>query len=284
MKSLNELLNIGSDILKNAGIADADNDAWLLLEHVYGLSRAMYYMEPLRQVNETEYLEKIEIRAQHYPLQYITGCQWFMGYPFKVNESVLIPRQDTELLVECAVSKIKDKDLNVLDMCTGSGCIAISIDKLCRNANVTAADISTSALEVALYNNDKNGANVRFLESDLFGNIHGKYDIIISNPPYIPTKVIGSLMPEVKDFEPVIALDGSDDGLEFYESITSQSVKHLNNGGMLLYEIGCEQAESVANILEKNGFKNIAVHKDFAGLDRVVECRYILSGKDREYV
>lgn len=284
MKGLNELLKIGTDRLMEAGIEQAENDAWLLLEHVYGLSRAMYYMEPLRLVDETVYLEKIAIRAQRYPLQYITGCQWFMGFPFKVNESVLIPRQDTELLVECAVSNIKEKELRILDMCTGSGCIAVSIDKLCANASIAAADISEQALKVAMYNNDKNNAKVRFVKSDLFDNINGRFDVIVSNPPYIPTKVIDGLMPEVKNFEPAIALDGNNDGLEFYRRITAASVKHLNDDGMLLYEIGCGQAKDVTQILKSFGFTNIIVHKDLAGLDRVVECQYILTGKDRDYV
>lgn len=275
MKSLRELLDIGIMELKNSGIEDADNDAWLLLENVYGISRAEYYMEPFKQEDETEYIEKVRVRASHYPLQYITGCQWFMGFQFKVNESVLIPRQDTEVLVERAAAIVNKKSMKVLDMCTGSGCIAISMDKICGNAVVTACDISAKALEVAEYNNNINSANVKFIRSNLFENISGKYDIIISNPPYIPTDVIKGLMPEVKEYEPIIALDGNSDGLEFYRRITSLSAKHLNNGGTLIYEIGCEQAESVSKLMKSCGFCNIICHKDLAGLDRVVECQYI---------
>lgn len=279
MKSLRELLNIGIEELNNADIEDADNDAWLLLEHIYGISRAEYYLEPLKLEDETAYLEKIRIRANHYPLQYITGCQWFMGFPFKVNESVLIPRQDTEVLVERAAAIIGHESMKVLDMCTGTGCIAISIDKLCPNASVTAVDVSPQALEVAEYNNSANSADVKFIKSNLFENITGKYDIIVSNPPYIPTNVIKGLMPEVREHEPLIALDGSSDGLEFYRRITSLSVEHLNSGGILIYEIGCEQAESVSEIMKSSGFDNIVTHKDLTGLDRAVECQYIFNRK-----
>lgn len=279
MRTLRELLNTGVQILKNAGIPDADNDAWLLLEHIYGLSRAGYYMEPLKQVDETDYIEKIRIRAQHYPLQYITGHQWFMGVPFKVDESVLIPRQDTELLVERAVSIIGRKGLKVLDMCTGTGCIAICIDKFCSNAVITAADVSSKALEVAEYNRSSNNSNVKFIKSDLFENIEGKYDIIVSNPPYIPTGVIKDLMPEVREHEPLTALDGNVDGLEFYRRITSESLQYLESGGILMYEIGCEQAESISEIMQINGLDNIKVYKDLAGLDRVVECQYNFNRK-----
>lgn len=279
MGTLRELLNTGAQILKNAGIQEADNDAWLLMEHIYGISRAQYYMEPLRQVDGECYIEKIRIRSKHYPLQYITGCQWFMGLPFKVDESVLIPRQDTELLVERAVSVIGEKAMKVLDMCTGTGCIAISIGKFCSNAVVTAADVSSEALEVAEYNKSFNNSDVKFVKSDLFQNIEGKYDIIVSNPPYIPTGAIEALMPEVSGHEPLIALDGNDDGLEFYRRITSESLQHLENGGILMYEIGCEQAEAVSDIMKTNRLDNIKVHKDLAGLDRVVECQYSFNRK-----
>lgn len=274
MKSLRELLAIGAGKLKNAGIEEADNDAWLLLEHAYSISRSDYYMEPSRQVDETEYLQKIQLRMKHYPLQYITGCQWFMGYPFQVNGAVLIPRQDTEMLVELAVSIIGKKQAEVLDMCTGSGCIAVSIAGLCENAKVTAVDLSSPALEVARGNSRINETDVTFLKSDLFESVEGKYDMIVSNPPYIPTTVIDGLMPEVKDYEPIMALDGSADGLEFYRKITFAATTHLKQGGYLIYEIGCEQAEDVSEMMRKNGFTRIAVHKDLSGLDRVVEGKY----------
>ena len=193
-----------------------------------------------------------------------------MGIPFKVNENVLIPRQDTEILVENAIMKIGGKKCRVLDLCTGSGCIAISISHFCPNVEIVAADISAKALEVAEENNKANQTNVKFVESDLFENIEGKFDVIVSNPPYISAEKIKELMPEVSMYEPLIALDGDEDGLAFYRSICGKAGDYLSDGGYLLYEIGYSQASDVSRIMHENNFVDIQIVKDQASLDRVV--------------
>ncbi|MBQ2745472.1 MAG: peptide chain release factor N(5)-glutamine methyltransferase [Lachnospiraceae bacterium] len=283
-----ELLLLGEERLASSNIFESKNDAWLLFEHCFQISRHEYIMKMNDSIDGEEtikaYEEMISLRCKHIPLQHITGSQDFMGLTFKVNEHVLIPRQDTEILVDKVLTIVKKmsetksvSDICVLDMCTGSGCISISISKL-GNVSVTAVDISEKALNVAKDNARLNEAsNVSFVKSNLFdelkdnstGNICNKYDIIVSNPPYIPSDVIEGLMPEVKDYEPRLALDGTADGLEFYRNITNESVKYLKDGGYLLYEIGCEQAEDVKNIMAAAGYENIEVIKDLAGLDRV---------------
>lgn len=275
MEKLSKLLKTATDILEKAGVVEASNDAWLLMEKHFGITRTQYYLQMDKSVDETEYIALVNRRAKHYPLQYITGEQYFMGLRFEVNESVLIPRYDTEVLVENVVKHIGSDEVMVLDVCTGSGCIAISIDKLCKNAVVTALDISSAALEVAKKNDCDNNSDVKFVKSDLFDRINNKYDYIVSNPPYIPTNDIYSLMDEVKGYEPVLALDGSSDGLEFYRRITADAVDRLNDSGYIFYEIGCEQAADVVDILKDKGFTDIEVIKDLAGLDRVVKGKYI---------
>ena len=195
-----------------------------------------------------------------------------MGLDFKVNEDVLIPRQDTELLVENAITYIKSVkgDVDVLDMCTGSGCIAISIDRLCENAKVTAVDFSGKALVVAKENNALNKANVTFFQSDLFENVEKQYDVIVSNPPYIKTEEIESLMDEVRIHEPMMALDGDCDGLKFYKKIAKEGRQYLRSNGIIFFEIGYDQGQTVPAILEENGYKDIKVYKDLSGNDRVV--------------
>ena len=270
-----ELLNEGRTLLKQADIVDARNDSWLLAEYVFGITRTSYYMNPGTKVNEQDayrYRALIKKRAEKTPLQYITGHQEFMGLDFKVNKNVLIPRQDTELLVETAVAYINEvkKPLKVLDMCTGSGCIAISVDKMCQNAEVTAVDIYDNALEVARENNRINSCNVNFIQSDLFENVRGKFDVIISNPPYIETEIIKGLMAEVRDCEPFIALDGDKDGLKFYRRISEALSTYLCDGGKVFFEIGYNQGKSVPELLNKFGYKNVVVLKDLSGNDRVV--------------
>lgn len=270
-----ELLNEGRTLLKQADIVDARNDSWLLAEYVFGITRTSYYMNPGIKVNEQDtdrYRALIKKRAAKTPLQYITGHQEFMGLDFKVNKNVLIPRQDTELLVETAVAFINEvkKPLKVLDMCTGSGCIAISVDKMCQNAEVTAVDICDNALEVARENNHINSCNVNFIQSDLFENVRGKFDVIISNPPYIETEIIKGLMAEVRDCEPFIALDGDKDGLKFYRRISEGLSTYLCDGGKVFFEIGYNQGKRVPELLNKFGYKNVVVLKDLSGNDRVV--------------
>lgn len=275
MKTLRELLDESKRILLDAGIENSEYDSFALLEYEFNISRSEYFMDQERLAYETDYLSKIYKRAKHYPLQYIIGEQWFMGLPFKVDERVLIPRQDTEVLVERAIKYIGNKPLDVLDMCTGSGCIAISIDKFCEKAKVSAADISKDALDLARTNAKLNDAKVEFYESNIFDNISDTYDIIISNPPYIESRVIDTLMPEVKDYEPILALDGTDDGLEFYRKISMKAKDFLNKNGCIMYEIGCNQADDVSRLLEKNGFGNIEVIKDLAGHNRVVTAKLL---------
>lgn len=275
-----EILLAGEERLASADIVDSKNDAWLLFEYIFNIPRHKYFMisadECEKEMLMEDYFRVIDVRAGHIPLQHITKTQDFMGMTFKVNEHVLIPRQDTEVLVEKALSVMKDGD-KVLDMCTGSGCIAISIAKL-KNVDVTAVDISSEALKVSRENADNLGAsNVKFIESNLFEKIKedstskkcNKYDIIVSNPPYIKSLDIEDLMIEVKEHEPRLALDGDEDGLRFYRTITEEAKDFLKPGGYLLYEIGCDQGDDLRNIMEENGFTDIEIIKDLAGLDRV---------------
>ncbi len=259
--------------LDAAGIAESRIDSWLLAESVLGVSRQDLFLEPEKSVSEEQaqkYLNAVSVRVKHIPLQHITGYQQFMDLEFVVNKDVLIPRPETELLVEQVVSYIKDNDVKVLDMCTGSGCIAVSVDRMCANADVTAVDISEKALKVAGENNIRNEGRVTFVQSDLFENIHETYDIIVSNPPYIPTSDIETLMEEVREHEPRLALDGSTDGLKFYREICTNAVNYLNENGKIFLEIGYDQGRTVPELLRENGFTDIQVLKDLSGNDRMV--------------
>ena len=291
--TLREMLRFGEDYLTRRGIADASVDAWLLLEHVTGLSRAQYLAQAAEPLDGFcgdlfhKYQELLEQRGRHIPLQHLTGEQEFMGLTFLVNEHVLVPRQDTETLVEEALARLRP-GMCVLDLCTGSGCIAVSLAKLgpeylARKAAeddswkicVDASDILTEALAVARENAKRLGAQIRFIESDLFAEISGEYDMIVSNPPYIRTAEIGELSEEVRLHEPLQALDGAEDGLRFYREIVRQSPAHLAKDGCLLFEIGYDQAEAVRELMEKAGFGEIRVVRDLAGHDRVIEGRKI---------
>lgn len=271
MITLEQLWIEGTDTLKNAGVQEARLNAWYLLSEAFSISRADYFLHKDKETDVTErerYLAWIEIRATHYPLEYILGKQEFMGLEFKVNENVLIPRQDTEILVEGALKSCQGK--KVLDMCTGSGCIAISIARLGNVSEMHAVDISRGALEVADENAKRNDAKVEFLESNLFEQVSGQYDMIVSNPPYIESGVIETLMPEVREFEPRLALDGTEDGLYFYKAISNAAPEYLTDEGEIFFEIGYNQGEAVSNIVREAGFSYVEVRKDLAGLDRVV--------------
>lgn len=272
--TLKETYEYGQEQLKNAKIDDAILDAWYLLEHATGISRAMYFMDMNREISleqETAYRTYIASRAQHIPLQHITGVQEFMGLEFCVNEHVLVPRQDTEVLVECVLGDL-ESDMQILDMCTGSGCILLSLLKLCACSSVTGVgvDVSQEALQVARRNAEKLKVDAQFLSSDLFEKVEGLYDIIVSNPPYIRTSVIEELKEEVKFHDPYLALDGKEDGLYFYRRIVEEISKYLKKGGKLYFEIGHDQAEDVSMLMEHAGFTDVTVKKDLAGLDRVV--------------
>lgn len=342
-----QLLEEGENCLLEAGVADAQLDAWYLLEAAFSIDRVHFLMDRNRPVDGRilsksgplyqEYLEK---RAARIPIQHILGNQEFMGLEFTVNENVLIPRQDTEKLVETVLKEHTDREISILDMCTGSGCIAVSLAVLGSYEKITAADISKEALKVAkknarrhflvqkgtvrsestllsespwklrmstyVYRSDVPAAERKssvlegagaaskarepgiaavpgvrkrelfLVESDLFSSLDqsDKYDIIVSNPPYIPTSVIDELEPEVKDHEPRLALDGSGDGLYFYRRLAWQSGAYLKKGGMVYFEIGYDQAAAVGQLLVTAGFCDIEIIKDEPGLDRVVRARW----------
>ena len=285
MQTFHELLTQGTQLLMNAGIEEARLDAWLLLEYTADISRAWYYAHPESEVTEeivSEYLSLCQKRAEHIPLQHLTHQACFMGYDFYVDERVLVPRQDTEVLAEEALHQLRNiRNPRILDMCTGSGCLLLSLLMELPDATGTGVDISAAALAVA----ERNRKNLELekravlVQSDTFsgdyfqknsGNISLEYDMLISNPPYIPTEEIGKLMEEVRFHDPVLALDGREDGLYFYRRITEQAGKYLKPGGWLMYEIGCEQGADVSAIMQGEGFAEVAVKKDLVGLDRVV--------------
>ena len=267
-----EALSLGEKVLSMAGIAEVKTDAWLLFEMAAKIDRNFYYLHmedeiPAEQVSEYE--TALKKRAERIPVQYIIGETEFMGLNFKVNSNVLIPRPDTETLVEEALKRAKP-GMKVLDMCTGSGCIITSIVHYGKGIEGYASDISKPAINVAKENAKNNQVSVSFETGDLFDHIKGKYDMIVSNPPYIRTEEILTLMPEVQHFEPMQALDGMEDGLYFYRRIVEEAGEYLNEGGYLLFEIGHDQGEDVSALMTGAGFKNVRVIKDLAGNDRVV--------------
>ena len=274
--SYKEILTLGANKLSASGIEEADIDAWYLLEKVSGLSRAAYFLHSEDRIESDkaeEFLRLIERRSKRIPLSYVLGSRDFMGFTFKVNENVLIPEQETELLVEEVLKSCEGK--SVLDLCTGSGCIAISIGLLGKPDKVVGVDISERALSVAKENALLlNVSNVDFLQSDLFDGISEKFDIIVSNPPYIETEVIDKLQPEVSKYIPRLALDGDKDGLKFYRKITEYAPKYLNKNARIFYEIGYNQSREVSNILGGNGFTDIRVIQDYSGLDRIVMANF----------
>ena len=307
--TLQQLLDQGTEQLRSAGVPDAGLDARYLLLDTFGLGLASFLADRGRNVDgmpggaekAQAYEALITRRAERIPLQQLLGVQEFMGLEFFVNEHVLIPRQDTETLVELVLEERKQRDLDVLDVCTGSGCIAVSLARLGGYRSVTALDVSAEALKVA----EKNAAallgeydgDFRLVQSDMFAGLEpekqdvfpgqeiGKaaasrdlprpshpprFDILVSNPPYIPSRVIEGLEPEVRDHEPRLALDGSQDGLKFYRILASEGKRFLRPGGAVYFEIGWDQAQAVSALLEQEGFARIRTVKDMAGMDRVV--------------
>lgn len=255
---------------------EAEAEARLALSSVLNCDVSSLYIRGTAQISESdEYRLSLIVsrRAKGEPLAYILGEKWFMGLKFKVTPDVLIPRRETEQLCETAVQiirmEIKGK---ALDLCTGSGCIAVSMAKYTR-AHVTACDISEKAAEIAEYNAKKSMVNVDIRVCDLFEKVPERFDIITANPPYIPSSEIDGLMREVRDFEPRLALDAGYDGLEFYRRIASEAPEHLNRDGVLIMETGCEQADSVKEILMEAGFVGIRIIKDYCGLDRIVSAK-----------
>lgn len=274
-----EVYRWGVNELTQADIADAGLDARLLLEWCCGTDRNTLLAHGDREVSGEEvhrYAQCVARRKEHVPLQYITGEQDFMGLVFAVDKNVLVPRQDTEVLVEEVMRYLHD-GMHILDMCTGTGCILLSLLHYSNGCTGLGVDVSGEALKVARENAarmiDAEGRDcVTFVQSDLFDGVdtREKFDIIVSNPPYIRTDVIEMLMPEVRDYEPYLALDGRQDGLFFYRKIIEQAGEYLAGGGMLFFEIGFDQGEEVRLLMESAGYQEVEIVKDFAGLDRVV--------------
>ena len=276
MLTLEQVLREGRALLTSASLEEADLDAWYLLEHCFGVTRATYYMNMGAEAdlaNYEKYKELLEKRMERIPLSQIIGSRDFYGFSFYVNENVLTPRQETEILVEEALKICENK--NVLDVCTGSGCIIITLAKSTKLNTAVGVDISSKALEVARKNVADLEADVTLIESDLFSNVEGKFDVIVSNPPYIPTKDIEELEPEVRLHEPMLALDGTEDGLEFYRRIIDDAHKYLNAEGTIIFEIGYDQGEAVSTLLKKANYIDVKVIKDLTGRDRVVSGRLI---------
>ena len=273
----------GRGELEMAGIGEFELDARLLLEHICHTNRNTLLVHGDREVTaeeETAYREAITLRSSRIPLQHITGVQEFMGLEFKVNKHVLCPRQDTECLVEEVMRYLHDGN-RILDMCTGSGCILLSLLHYSNHCSGIGVDISEDALKVASENvntiaamdrpNPWDAETVKMIHSDLFSKVpEEKFDIIVSNPPYIASSVIPTLMEEVRDHEPMSALDGMEDGLFFYRKIVAESRNYLTKEGMLFFEIGHDQGRAVSDMMKEAGFEDVTVVKDFAGLDRVV--------------
>ena len=323
--TLRELYRQGEEGLRRYGVQEADLDARLLLCEAFDRSTSEYLLDCDRELTElmeeAELSERLDcyerylnLRAARRPMQQILGETQFMGLRFAVDENVLIPRQDTETLVEEVLQDVPQKDIRLLDMCTGSGCIAVSLFVLGGYEEVVAADLSREALYVA----QKNGARLqqemgalhesgqgsglfgfrktepayepklRFVQSDLFRDMgpamealgYDRFDVITINPPYIPTAVLETLAPEVRDFEPRMALDGSEDGLLFYRRIAKEAQPFLSEGGRLYLEIGADEAAAVTGLLQDAGFSDIQVVKDLPGKDRVVKARLYRDGAE----
>ena len=269
-----KLYEFGCLQLKAADISDWKTDARLLLEFACGTDFNFLYTNPDFEVSEDKeilYKEYIDKRLTRVPLQHITGTQCFMGLDFKVTPDVLVPRPDTEILVEEVLKDLHD-GMRILDMCTGSGCILLSLLKYSNDCTGQGVDISPEALKVARENADSlEISSAEFVESDLFQNVSGKFDILVSNPPYIKTSEIKTLMPEVSIHDPYIALDGHEDGVYFFKKILETSPEFLNRGSLIAFEIGNDEGEAVSKLMEEAGLKNIEVIKDYGGNDRVVK-------------
>lgn len=284
--TIRRTVQYGAKQLAAHGVDNAENDSFLLLSDLMGLDRTQYFVNGEREVEAkvlAQFQERLDRRCAHEPLQHILGKAWFYGRAFAVSKDVLVPRPDTEILVEQAICLLQGgQNKQVLDLCTGSGCIGITIAMELKeeSVQVVAADLSKEALAVAERNRQLLGAsNVMLVQSDLFEamNVYAQeekqFDMIVSNPPYIETGEIAALSVEVREYDPIMALDGHEDGLYFYRKITEEAGRYLKKGGRLLYEIGSKQGKAVSDFMEKAGFSDVQIIKDYAGLDRVVRGR-----------
>lgn len=274
--SYGELVEEGQRRLAAAGVEEAAVDAWLLFSYDKKVDRTWYLLNRTQRASGEEqeaYLKLIARRCERVPLQHITGEQEFMGLPFRVTPDVLIPRQDTEVLVEECLRHLAPGNI-FLDLCTGSGCILVSLLHYAKGTFGTGADLSGKALAVAKGNVEANGVEARLVQGDLFEPVTGTFDLIVSNPPYIASAEIETLAPEVREHEPRMALDGTADGLFFYKRIVQESPSYLKEGGWLCMEIGYDQGAAVRQLMEARGFATVSVIKDLAGLDRVVSGCY----------
>lgn len=270
---IKEALEVGKMLLRKNNIEE--REARLLLAHAMGIDfNGLVVKEFCTDEEYKSFLYYLEERISGKPYAYIVGYKEFMKLKFKVSSDVLIPREDTEILVEEVINDFeKKKNIKILDMCTGSGCIAISLAKyLDSTCRVDAVDLSINALKVAKENSILNRVPVNFINSNLFENVIKKYDVIVSNPPYIKSKDIKSLQAEVKK-EPIMALDGGEDGLSFYKEIALKAKKFLVDGGFLFFEVGFDEANDVSEILKLNGYEEIYIIKDLSGNDRVIKCK-----------
>lgn len=268
MSTLRQLLAWGEETLRQAQVPDAEVDAWELMETAFAVEKSCYFLQRDDKIEDTDrerqYRGFIEQRSRRIPLQQITGRAWFMGLEFEVSDQVLTPRFDTECLVE-EVERLLVPGMRILDLCTGSGCILLSL--LARNPQIdgVGTDLSAGALQVACRNRDRLGVQAQLIQGDLFEHVTGSFDVIVSNPPYIPSKEIGGLMPEVRDHEPVMALDGGADGLDFYRRIIREAAGYLKPGGWLAFEIGCSQGEDLVRLLSEAGYTGVRTGRDLAG-------------------
>ncbi|MBE5923472.1 MAG: peptide chain release factor N(5)-glutamine methyltransferase [Lachnospiraceae bacterium] len=276
MSTIKQLLDYGKEQLMISGNEYAKYERKVLLENVLCVNY-MYMLansdESVSADKENKYKEFIKRRCEHYPLQYILGFAHFMDYTFFVDENVLIPRSDTEILVELAndlIGKQCKTEADVLDLCCGSGCIGISLKLYNDNINLYLSDISQDALNVCRKNIDKYNVKAMVNNGNLFEGIDEKFNLIVCNPPYIESAIVDTLMPEVKDFEPRLALDGGEDGLDIYKEIIKSSTSYLHDGATLMFEIGYNQGKAVSDLMKQQGFSGVEVHKDYAGKDRVV--------------
>lgn len=281
-RTFGECRGAAASLLSGCGIEDARSDAWILFSEVTGMERSEYYLRQQEEMDpekRSRFFELVKKRADHMPVQYLLGKAWCYGNTFVVNEHVLIPRQDTEILIEEAAKRIRT-GMHILDLCTGSGCVLVSLLKQ-KSITGVGSDISDEALRVARENLDRYHLEAELVQSDLMREIRGTFDVIVSNPPYIPSDVIEKLDPEVRDHEPRLALDGGPDGLKFYRAIVRQARRRLRKGGWLLMEIGYDEGDDVREMLEDLGYVETVIVKDYSGLDRVAAGRMPdIAGRD----